>query len=74
MLELGAPYMSGVRSAGGSPGTAAPGRARDRHGKREKGERAGALTSGAAWRVGLSCREREDGRENERPMGGTSSG
>jgi hypothetical protein len=37
-LELGAPNTSGVRSCGGSPGTAAPGRARGTQGKREKGE------------------------------------
>jgi hypothetical protein len=37
-LELGAPDTSGVRSGGGSPGTTAPGHARGRLGKREKGE------------------------------------
>jgi hypothetical protein len=45
-LELGASDMSGAWSGGGSPGTTAPGHARGRQGKREKGE------SGGGWRVG----------------------
>jgi hypothetical protein len=38
VLELGAPNTSGVRWGGDSTGTAAPGRAQGRQGKREKGE------------------------------------
>jgi hypothetical protein len=47
--------MSNARSGGGGPGTAVPGRAWGRQGKREKGERGGeagrwvGLWSGAQW-------------------------
>jgi hypothetical protein len=57
-LELGAPDTSDVWSGSSSPGTAALGHTLGRQGNREKGERAGAPTSGPVRRVGPSCRER----------------
>jgi hypothetical protein len=62
-LELWPRNMSGVRSGSGSPGTATPGHARGRQGKR-----AGAPTSGPARRVGLSYKERERRWEGEREV------
>jgi hypothetical protein len=63
-LELGAPDTSGMRSGGGSLGTVKSGRARGRHWKREKGERAGAPMNGPTpegWAQLLRERRRERG-------------
>jgi hypothetical protein len=63
--RAGGPGHEHVRSGGGSPRTAAPGRTRGRQGKREKGERTGKAGRWAGPWSGsrLSTKEIERGRE-----------
>jgi hypothetical protein len=58
---------SGRRHANGQrqPGNGGVG-SRTGEAREERRERAGALMSGPAQRVGPSCREREEGREGDR--------